>query len=38
MLASVLDRLAAWLGRLLGGDTPEPALVPVPVERPRRRR
>jgi hypothetical protein len=37
MLSRLLDQLRAWLDRLLGGQ-PEPALVPIPVESPRRRR
>lgn len=38
MLATIIDALAAWLGRMLNGSTPELVAVPIPVERPRRRR
>lgn len=38
MLASIIDALAAWLGRMLNGATPELVPVPIPVEQPRRRR
>jgi hypothetical protein len=38
MLATVIDALAAWLGRLLNGGAPELVPVPIPVEQPRRRR
>lgn len=37
VLQSLLDTLAAWLDRVLGR-APELAPVPIPVERPRRRR
>lgn len=38
MLATIIDTLAAWLGQLLNGGTPQLVPVPIPVEQPRRRR
>ena len=38
MLATIIDALAAWLGRLLNGGAPQLAPVPIPAEQPRRRR
>ena len=38
LITRALEALAAWLERLLGAPSPELVPVPVPVERPRRRR
>ncbi|HEX6291413.1 MAG TPA: hypothetical protein VFZ66_19675 [Herpetosiphonaceae bacterium] len=38
VFARILDRIAAWLERVLGGGTPELVPVPVPANTPRRRR